>query len=247
MLAIPLVLGLAATGRPGAAALLLVPAMTLLFMSRYAAVPAAVRWVEGRPVPGGYVPRFSWAALYLGASMACLAAALLSTPPGAFAATLMVGAVTTILGTAQTVLVFAGRGRSIGAELLGMTGLASSAPLLIAAGGRPLDARAAGVGLIPLLYSISSLAFVRAFRRRGKGHGGAFRAALAAHAGLVVLLLVLWRAGWIPAGALLAFVPVFARTVWGMRDPPRTLRALGWREVGVAVVFTGIAAVAVRP
>ena len=247
MLAIPIVLGLAATARPGAAALLLVPALLFLFLSRYAAVPAAVRWVNGRPLPESFLARrFAWAALYFLASLVCLVAALVCTPPASFADTLVAGLTVTILGTAQTVLVFAGRARSIGAELVGMAGLASSAPLLLAASGRSLDARATGVGVVAMIYFVSSLAFVRAFRGRAKGNVRAVGAAVAVHLALAGALIVLWRAGWIPGGALVAFVPVFARTAWGLLAPPGTIRALGWREVGVAVLFSGIAAAALH-
>jgi len=58
---------------------------------------------------------------------------------------------------------------------------------------------------------------------------------MVAHLVLAALLVVLWRQGFIPAGALAAFVPVFARTAWGFRYPPETIRTLGWREVAVAV------------
>ncbi len=251
MLLIPLVLGLAAAGGPGgaaggpgAAALLLIPALTFLFLSRYAALPAAVRLLEGKPAPPGFVARrFSWTAAYLGASLACLVAALSSTPPGAFAVTLRVVAVTALLGAVQTALALAGRGRSIGGELLGMTGLASAAPLVIVASGGPLDARALGAGLVALGYFVSSLAFVRAWRSRTRGRAGA-GSCVAAHLVLGVALAVLWKTGSIPAGALAAFLPVFTRTAWGLGFPPPTIRILGWREVAVAVGFTGIAGAA---
>jgi hypothetical protein len=240
MLAIPLVLGLAVVARPGAAPLLLVPAMTFLFLSRYAALPAAVRLAQGKAVPPGVVAhRFLWTAVYLGTSLACLVAALSLVPPGAFAVTLLVGAATTILGAAQTLLVFLGRGRSIGGEFLGMTALASAAPLVVAASGRSVDGRAIGAGLTALIYFVSGLAFVRAYRAVVKGRGGAVSTCVLAHAVLGGLILLLWSAGWMPAGTLLAFSPLFARTAWGLLVPPRTLRILGWREVAVAILFTG--------
>ena len=245
MLAIPLLLGLAAVGSPGVASLLLLPAMTFLFLSRYAALPAAVRLAEGKAVPPGFVARrFLWTAVYLGASLVCLGAALSMVPAGAFAPTLRVGAATTILGAAQTVLVLLGRGRSLGAELAGMTGLASAAPLVVAASGGAVDGRALGAAMTALIYFVSSLAFVRAYRARAKGSRGAVTPCIGVHVLLGVLLLLLREAAWIPAGTLLAFVPVFARTAWGLRFPPRTIRTLGWREVAVAVLFTAGAAAA---
>ncbi|MBI1951103.1 MAG: YwiC-like family protein [Acidobacteria bacterium] len=246
---IPLALGLAAAGGPdgaaggpSAAALLLVPALTFLFLSRYAALPAAVRLLEGKPVPPGFLGRrLFWTAAYLGVSLACLFAALSSTPSGAYAATLWIAGATALLGAAQTVLAFAGRGRTLGGELLGMAGLASAAPLVIVASGGPVDARTLGAGLAALGYFVSSLAFVRAWRARARGRTGA-GACIAAHLVLAVALAVLWKRGIIPAGALAAFVPVFARTAWGLGYPPPTIRTLGWREVVVAAAFTGMAA-----
>lgn len=251
MLAIPLVLGLAAAAGaagpaapPGAAPLLLVPALTFLFLSRYAALPAAVRLLEGRPAPPGFAARrFLWTAVYLGASLACLLGALSRTPPGAFAGTLKVAAATTLLGAAQTGLAFAGRGRSLPGELLGMAGLASAAPLIIVASGGPWGPKTLGAGLVAFGYFASSLAFVRAWRARAKGRTGA-TVCVAAHVVLGISLAVLWRSGFVPAGAIVAFVPVFARTAWGLRFPPPTIRSLGWREVAVAVAFTGAAAAA---
>jgi len=67
---------------------------------------------------------------------------------------------------------------------------------------------------------------------------------VAAHAGIAVGLLVLWRAGWVTGVLLLAYVPVLARTAWGLVRPAPNLRVLGWREMGVAVTFLVVAGVA---
>lgn len=245
MLAIPLVLGLAAARPPDGAALLIVPAMVFLFLSRYAALPAAVRLVEGKPAaPGFMARRLFWSAVYLGASLACLAGALLCAGPAAFAGTLRAGAVTTSLGAAQTALALAGRGRTIGAEVLGMAGLASGATLVTSAAGRPLEARSLGVAIVALTYFLSSLSLVRDHRARSRGRARPGLACAWTHAVLGALLVLESAGGLIRAAALLAFVPVFARAAWELRFPARTIRELGWREVAVAGLFTLIASAA---
>lgn len=241
MLVIPLLLGLAVGRALETAALLLLPAMTFLFLSRYAALPAAARLIEGKPALPGYLARrFFWTGIYLSGCLACFLGALAQTAPGARRAALGVAVVTVLLGGAQTVAALAGRGRSLWAELLGMAGLASAAPLVAAVSGHPVDARALGAALLALAYFVSSLVFVRAYRARARGEARAAVPCLAAHAVLGALLALLWMTGFIPAGALAAFIPVFTRTAWGLMSPPKNIRALGWSEVAVALLFTGM-------
>ncbi len=245
MLVIPLVLGLCAAWPPGASSVLLAAAMVLLFFSRYAALPAALRLAAGRTPPEGFVRRrVLWTAIELAGSLACFAAALRLAAPAARPATIAATLATVALGGAHTVLVFAGRDRTWWGEVIGMAGLASAAPLLQAAAGRPLDGRAAGVGLLALAYFASSLAWVRAFRMISKGNGGAAAACVAAHGAIALGVVVLWRLEWIPALAAAAMLPPLARTAWGLRFPPRNLLALGWREMTVAVLFATIAGAA---
>lgn len=242
MLTIPLVLGLSAAWPPGAASALLAAAMVLLFFSRYAALPAALRLAAGRTPPEGFVRRrFLWAAIDLAGSLACFAAALRLASPAARPATFAAALATVVLGGAHTALAFADRDRTWWGEIIGMAGLASAAPLLQAAAGRPLDGRAVGVGLLALAYFVSSLAWVRAFRTIGKGNGGAAAGCIAAHVAVALGVVVLWRLGWIPALAAAAMLPPLARTAWGLRSPPRNLLVLGWREVTVATLFGAIA------
>jgi len=60
------------------------------------------------------------------------------------------------------------------------------------------------------------------------------------HLVLTLVLVILFEKGFFPAGALVAFVPVFGRTIWRLKVPPATIRALAWRKVAVAILFTGI-------
>jgi hypothetical protein len=245
MLAIPLLLGFAAVGRPAAATLLLVPGMTLLFLARYAAVPAAARMIGGKVSPPGYVrQRAFWAVVYsLGAAAAFAAAYAMADPPTRPAA-LAVGAVTLLLGTAHRALALARKDRTLLGKVVGMAGLATGAPLVLAFAGRSSGGRAAGLVLLSLAYFVSTAAFVRAFEHLETSRRAATWGCIAAHAALAALLGTLWAVRWIPAGALLAFVPVLARVAWGLVSPPPNVRVLGWREAGVATAFAAIAALA---
>jgi hypothetical protein len=128
-----------------------------------------------------------------------------------------------------------------------MAAVALTGPLVIVLAGRPLDGLALGVGVICFAYSLSTLAFVRAFRALGaeQTRRSAVAGCLAAHAVLVAALVSIWKIGWLPAGLLLAFAPVLARTLWGLARPAPNLRVVGWRELGVAAAFLVVAAVAV--
>lgn len=242
MLALPPLLGVAAAWPPGLAALPLAATLLFLFLARYAAVPTVARLTQGKALPPGTLaPRLLWSVLYLVAGLGLLIAALRLTPAWTRAATLSVALATALLGGTQTLFALAGRERSAIAEVLGMTGLATAAPLIVVASGRPLDGRAVGVGLLALAYFLSSLAYVRAVRGLWRGDRRAAGCCVAAHAGVLLGLAALWSLRWLPGLALLAFVPVMARTAWGLPSPPGTLRALGFREVGVALLFAAIA------
>ena len=261
MLVLPLVLGLAAAGGPAAAAgadapvagaawlaaALVPPAMALLFMSRYAAVAAATRLVDGKKVPEGFIARrVLWAAIYIGVGAILFAAAWRLAPHGARRGVVAAGAVTLLLGALHTALVFAGRDRTVPGEIIGMAGLASAATLVMTVAGRPLDRWSVGAGLLALLYFASSLAYVRAIRGLWKGDTRGRRRSIAAHVLIGGAVAQIAAGSFIPLLAAAAFLPVFARTAWGLIAPPASLRTLGWREVGVSVAFAAIAIAAYR-
>jgi hypothetical protein len=243
MLAIPPLLGAAAAWPPGVAAIPLAAGLLCLFLARHAAVPAAARVAQGKSPPKGTLShRLLWSALYVGASLSLLVAGLALVPARSRTETLSVALAIAALGGAQTIFALAGRDRSTPAEILGMAGLAASAPLIVVSAGRPLDGGAAGVGLLALAYFLSSLAYVRAVRRLWRGERRAIGWCAAAHAGILLGLVVLVGCGWLPVPSLLAMAPVLVRTAWGLVSPPGTLRALGFREIGVAVLFAALAA-----
>jgi len=238
MLLLPMGLGYAVAARFDGVAVWISAALLLFFLARAAAVPTLARHREGRPLPRGLLARrLAWAVLYGLAATACVALAFRSTPAGrsTLAEALLPPVV---LGLIHAALGLYSRDRGLWGELVGMAGLASAAPLVAVAAGAPFDRRAGGAAALAFAYFLSSLAFVRAYRKLKSAGRIDARLCLWAHAGIVAALGVLWAAGCLPAAALAAFAPVLARTVWGLAHPPRDLAALGWREISVAVAFT---------
>ena len=249
MLLIPLVLGSAAAGRLAPALPAIWAAVLLGFFARYASVPAATRILGGRSVPPAVLRRrILWTALYMGTSLGCLVLAVAMVSPAARPVTILAALVCGVLAAVHVGLSLAGVDRTLPGEIFGMVSLASPAPLLMVSAGRPLDGAAFGVAALALSYSFSSLSFVRAYRARssparGGGRGRAQLLCILVHVLLAAGLAMLSWAGWLPASALPAFLPVAARTVWGLLTPPPNIRALGLREVGVAIAFTLLASI----
>lgn len=244
-LVIPLVLGSAAGGLGAPAPLLVWPAVVLAFFGRYAAMPAAARLVEGKSTPAEFLARrLAWAAAYLAGAGACALAAVLSAGAEARRGTIAMVGLAGALAIVHTGLALAGLGRSLPGEILGLTGLACSAPLVVAAGGHPLDGRAAGAGLLALVQPLSALAFVRFFRSPAGERRAALARCAAMHLGLLAGLVLLWRLGWLPGAALFSFIPLVARGPWTMLSPPRNLRSVGMREIAISSSFLILASAA---
>jgi hypothetical protein len=188
-----------------------------------------------------------WTPVYLAGSAACLLIAVRLAPAEHRADALALAAATGALGGANAALVLLGRGRTVLAEVAAMAGVAATAPLVMALAGTPFGPRPAGVGAICLAYFLSTIAFVRTSRRRPDSLAWqpAARTCVAVHVALVLALGAAWWTGWLAPALLVAFVPVLARTAWGLARPTKNLRVLGWREVGVAAAFLAAAGVAV--
>lgn len=237
LLAIPLVLGLA-IGFRRAAPWLVVLAVVLAFLAHYALVPALARARTGKAAPAGWRRRrWTWGSAYTLSSALAFASALVLAPRG----TRSTVAALALVCAAGAGLYFAAsvfdRGRVLASELIGMAGMALSAALVAAAGG-VVDVRAWSAAALAYAYALSSIAFVRAYEAR-QGLG-----CLAVHAAIAIGLAVLWRIGWIAGWTLLALAPAAARTVIAFRQPPMNLRAVGRREILVALSLLTIALLA---
>jgi hypothetical protein len=244
MLVIPMVFGLAAGGGRVAAAWLVPAATALVFLAHHALVPWAQRAREGRASPPGYAARrLVWGASYLALAGIVFAGATIAAEPGARAGLVAVAGAAAALAGVYAIAAMFGYARTIVAEGLGLAGVALVAPMILAASRHPLDRRIAGGAVLALAYFLSSVAFVRAYDRMRAERGSAIRACLLVHVALAVLLIAVAVLGALPSLWWIAFVPVVARTFWGLAAPPANLRALGMREVAIALTFTALGAI----
>jgi YwiC-like protein len=237
LLAIPLLLGLA-IGFRQPAAWLVVLAVVALFLAHFALVPALARVRTGKAAPAAWHRRrWTWGSAYALSSALAFASALVLAPRG----TRSTVAALALACAAGAGVYFAAsvfdRGRTLASELIGMAGMALSAALVAGAGGG-LDVRAWSVAALAYAYALSSIAFVRAYASRKA------LACFAAQAAIASCLVLLWRLGWISLWTLVAFAPAAARAVIGFSRPPMNLRAVGRRELLVALSLVTIALLA---
>lgn len=243
MLVIPMLLGLATGGARSAPAWLVPPATVLVFLAHHAIVPWAQRLLEKKPSPPGYAARrLVWGAAYLASAGLVFAGAVLAAAPAARGPFLTIAGSASVLAAVYAVACVLGRGRSIGPETLGLAGVSLSAPMMTAAAGRPLDRTLFGAAALALGYFLSSVAYVRAYEMMRANRQGAIRSCVTAHVALAAALLTLAIYGALPRWWWAAFVPVIARTVWGLAVPPGNVRQVGLREAWIALCFTAIAA-----
>lgn len=247
MLVIPMLLGLAAGGARSGAAWLVPPAAVLVFLGHHAIVPWAQRVRERKPSPSGYaVRRLVWGAAYLALAVLVFAGAVLAARPADRGFFLAIAGVASVLAAVYAVACVLGRGRSIGFETLGLAGVSLSAPMMGAAAGRLLDRSIFGAAALALGYFLSSVAYVRAYETLRANGQGAIRSCVVAHTALAAGLLALAVYGALPPWWWVAFVPVIARTVWGLAAPPGNVRQVGLREAWVATAFTLLACLALK-
>ncbi len=238
MLLIPPVLGWAAAREVTGGSLLAAIGVALLFVARASIVPAvAGAFRRTKAAEADLRRRAVWGVAFTVGGLFCLTAgvALATERTGAvIAAGLVLG-----LGLVHAGLGASRRDRGVPAELFAMAGLAAAAALVATAAGVAPGSAALAPAVLSLAYFLSTLACVRAFGRR-PGRIGA-GTSLVIHVLLWAALGALaWRR-WLPAATILAFAPVLGRAVWYAAAPPRSVIALGWREVGVACAFTSAA------
>ncbi len=229
MVCMPLVLGAAQAGWGLSAAWLLPPAVLLIFLAHYAVVQSARR-------PG-------WAVAYCAMAGLLFAAAVVLASDQRRMSLLAVAALSALCGGSYTAASYAGAGRLIVTEIVGMIAMSMSAPMMALAAGRPPEKLIAAAPVMAFGYSLSILSFVRAYTGRRQGRMAATAICVLVHVVLLGGLAMLGKAGWLPPWWWAAFLPVIWRTAWGLARPPRSLRAVGLRELWVAVLFAALAAV----
>jgi hypothetical protein len=232
MLALPLLLGLSLGG--GRSAAWGVPVAAILaFLAHYALVPLIQRARGGKPGPAEWTrARRTWGAAYLaGAALSFAFSVVLCAqrPP-----LLVLAAVSGTCAAVYFVAAAFGSGREIWSELVGMVGMALAAPLTTAA-AESLDRRGWTAAAIALAYCLSSVAFVRAYGAMREDRGGSIARCAAAHAAILAGLVLLVLVGGVTPWPLVVLLLPFARSVWGFLRPPANLRALGLREMWVAI------------
>lgn len=237
MLTIPMVLGLAVGAWRSLPAWLISPAAALVFLAHHALVPWLQRVREGKFLPAGYAARrLLWGSIYLATATALFGAAVALAGAAARPAVLALAGSSAALAAVYVAASIFGEGRFLVAEMLGMAGMALTAPMLTAAAGYDVSPELFGGAAMALGYYFSSLAYVRAY-----GRDAALGKCVAAHAAIAVGLVACAGVGVLSQWWWIAFAPVLARTALGLWRPPADLRALGMREIPVALAFTALA------
>lgn len=244
MLLVPLVTGAAAGSPHGervAWILLFAVAALGLFCLR-TPVEAGLHLSPLRP-QNSEERRLIHTSIILYSSVACLA--LVSLIVWAHACELLLlGAAAAIAFLIQALLKQLGRATRMSSQLTGAIALSStSAGAYYLATGH-FGRTAVLIWLANWLLAANQIHFVqlrihsaRALTLREKlGRGKAF---LLHQAACLLLLIVIWRAGWIPALAVLAFAPILLRGLAWFGESPHALQVhrLGWKELIYAVVF----------
>lgn len=157
---------------------------------------------------------------------------------------LLLGAAAAITFLLQSVLKHLGRETRMNAQLTGALALSSTAAGAYYLATGHIGPAAMTVWLANWLFAANQIHFVqlrihsaRALTlqekfRQGKG--------FVLHQAVCLLLLgLIWRAGWLPVLALLAFGPLFIRGFAWFLGPPRPLQVhrLGAKELVYAIVF----------
>jgi hypothetical protein len=181
--------------------------------------------------------------LYTYASATALALAVLMQWAHAYKLLLLGTTAATAL-LLQAVLKKAGREGRLNSQLMGAVALSSTAAgAYYLAAGR-FGRTALIVWLANWLFAADQIHFVQLRIHSGrpmtvgeKFHQG--RIFLLHQAASLLLLGLIWRAGWLPGFILLAFVPLFVRGLAWFLAPPRPLQVhrLGVSELLYAVAF----------
>jgi len=244
MLMIPLVTGAAAGGPRGERIIwiLLFAATALGLFCLRTPLDAGLGYSALRP-QNDAERKLIYYSIYIYASVAVSALAVLILWVHAYGL-LLLGAVAATAFLFQTLLKQHGRESRMNAQLTGAIALSStSAGAYYLATGH-FDSMALIIWLANWLFAANQIHFVqlrihsaRAMTPREKLHQG--RGFLFHQAFSLLLLGLIWRAGWLPGLILMAFGPLFARGLaWFLESPqPLRVRRLGVSELLYGIVF----------
>jgi len=176
-------------------------------------------------------PRTAWArrfaALYLAVGAAAFSAAVIFSKPS-FILPLVMAAP---LAVVQLIYDWSGRKRVLFAEVAGAVAISSLAAALALAGGWP---RAASFALWAIMSarSVPSILYVRGYLARAHRRATSPLPIWMAHAGALILIAALTRAGLAPRLVFAALIILTLRAVIGFWKLRLTPRQLGFSEIG---------------
>jgi hypothetical protein len=244
MLLVPLVTG-AAAGNPRGERIiwiLLFAAAALGLFCLRTPVEAGLEISPLRPQNDGE-RRLIHYSIYIYASVSVLALAVLMLWAHAYGL-LLLGAAAAIAFLIQSILKRLGRQTRMNAQLTGAIALSSTAVGAYYLATGHFGPMAAILWLANWLFAADQIHFVqlRIHSARAMTPGEKFRQGrgfLLHQAACLILLGLIWRAGWLPGFILLAFGPLFVRGfAWFLESPrPLQVHRLGISELLYAVVF----------
>jgi hypothetical protein len=182
-------------------------------------------------------------------SLVCLAALLV---PGHQRELPLLGGTVAAAFLLQALLRKLSRETRMASQLVGAAGLTATAPAAYYIATGELGSIAWGLWLANWLFAGNQIHFVqlRIHAARGIGFENRLRRGatfLFGHFFLLAALFLAYRLQWLPAAALLAFLPAMFRGLrWFFQSPqPLAVRRLGWTEMVQALIFGALLVVAV--
>lgn len=132
--------------------------------------------------------------------------------------------------------------RTIFGELLGVISLTSTAPAAYSVLIGKWDTMAYVLWTLNILYFASSIFYLKmrvSLHVKTRNHTAEVRQCVIYHAFLLLFLMTLLYSGVIPLLVVVAFFPIFMRTIYGGLTPEArlSLRKIGFTEVAYTIIF----------
>lgn len=237
MLYVPFVLGVAVAGSISLPVLLLLLAISALFISRESLLVwwrARKRGKEAREA-GKLLAIYLLLAILCGLPLLLIWRFVWLLPLG------LIGAALLVFNSQQGAQLAE---RSLGNELLAIGGLTLTAPAAFYVASGQWGSTAFWLWLLSALYFVSSVFYIklRVYRlnpRKQLEQRRAWRSCAAYHSFLLVALLALVLTGNLSLFAFIAFAPVLARTLWSLFKPVTqvNLKRAGILEIIYSLIF----------